>query len=299
MVVVHDAARPLVTRDLVERCLDALEPGVDGAIAAVPMTDTVKEAAPDGRVVRTLDRSALWAVQTPQVFRADVAAARARRDAAALAAATDDASLVEDAGGRDQGRRVVSGEPQGHARVRPAHRRGARLLTDYHVHLRPGRGGLAPPSATSPPTTSSATARPRPSAGSRSSAWPSTSTASCSRWTSGSTPGTATGRADDLDEYCDFVRESRAAGSASRRTSCPGREDRVANLLDGRPWDYVVGSVHFMGDEAVDVHGEPDWEAWDIWRGARPREGVGALLRDARRGGAQQACSTSWPTPTW
>ena len=72
---------------------------MDGAIAAVPMTDTVKEAAPDGRVVRTLDRSALWAVQTPQVFRADVLRRALERDAAALAAATDDASLVEAAGG--------------------------------------------------------------------------------------------------------------------------------------------------------------------------------------------------------
>ena len=99
IAVVHDAARPLVTRDLVERCIAALVPGVDGAIAAVPMTDTVKEAAPDGRVVRTLDRSPLWAIQTPQVFRADVLRAALERDAAALAAATDDAALVEDAGG--------------------------------------------------------------------------------------------------------------------------------------------------------------------------------------------------------
>jgi 2-C-methyl-D-erythritol 4-phosphate cytidylyltransferase len=99
IAVVHDAARPLVTRELVERCLAALEPGIDGAIAAVPMTDTVKEAAPDGRVMRTLDRSALWAIQTPQVFKADVLRAALERDAAALAAATDDAALVEDAGG--------------------------------------------------------------------------------------------------------------------------------------------------------------------------------------------------------
>jgi 2-C-methyl-D-erythritol 4-phosphate cytidylyltransferase len=99
IVVVHDAARPLVTRALVERCLEALEPGIDGAIAAVPMTDTVKEAAPDGRVLRTLDRSSLWAIQTPQVFRADVLRGALERDAAALAAATDDAALVEDAGG--------------------------------------------------------------------------------------------------------------------------------------------------------------------------------------------------------
>jgi histidinol-phosphatase (PHP family) len=44
----------------------------------------------------------------------------------------------------------------------------------------------------------------------------------------------------------------------------------VANVLEGRPWDYVVGSVHFMGEDAVDVHGEPDWAAWDIWRNADP-----------------------------
>jgi 2-C-methyl-D-erythritol 4-phosphate cytidylyltransferase len=97
--VVHDAARPLVTRALVERCIDAIEPGIDGAIAAVPMTDTVKEVALDRRVLRTLDRSALWAVQTPQVFRADILRRALERDAAALAAATDDAWLVDDAGG--------------------------------------------------------------------------------------------------------------------------------------------------------------------------------------------------------
>jgi 2-C-methyl-D-erythritol 4-phosphate cytidylyltransferase len=99
LFVVHDAARPLVSRDLVERCLDAIEPGIDGAIAAIPMTDTVKEVAPDGRVLRTLDRSTLWAVQTPQVFRADILRRALERDAAALAAATDDAWLVDDAGG--------------------------------------------------------------------------------------------------------------------------------------------------------------------------------------------------------
>ena len=99
IVVVHDAARPLVTRELLERCLAAVGPGIDGAIAAIPMTDTVKEVAPDGRVLRTLDRSALWAIQTPQVFKADILRRALERDAAALAAATDDAWLVDDAGG--------------------------------------------------------------------------------------------------------------------------------------------------------------------------------------------------------
>jgi 2-C-methyl-D-erythritol 4-phosphate cytidylyltransferase len=63
------------------------------------MTDTVKEVADDGRVLRTLDRSTLWAVQTPQVFRADILRRALERDAAALAAATDDAWLVDDVGG--------------------------------------------------------------------------------------------------------------------------------------------------------------------------------------------------------
>jgi 2-C-methyl-D-erythritol 4-phosphate cytidylyltransferase len=73
------------------------------------MTDTVKEAAPDRRVLRTLDRSVLWAVQTPQVFRADVLQRALERDEMALAAATDDASLVEDLGGTV---RVVEAPPE-------------------------------------------------------------------------------------------------------------------------------------------------------------------------------------------
>ena len=95
--VVHDAARPLLTVDLARRCLDALE-GYDGVIAAVPVTDTVKEVE-NGAVVRTPDRGRLWAAQTPQVFRAEVL----RR---AIGEATDDASLVEAMGGRV---RVVEG----------------------------------------------------------------------------------------------------------------------------------------------------------------------------------------------
>jgi 2-C-methyl-D-erythritol 4-phosphate cytidylyltransferase len=99
VAVVHDAARPLVTRELVERCIEALGRGVDGAIAAAPLSDTVKEASPDGRVLRTLNRSSLWAVQTPQAFRADVLRRALDVDDETLAAATDDASLVEAAGG--------------------------------------------------------------------------------------------------------------------------------------------------------------------------------------------------------
>jgi 2-C-methyl-D-erythritol 4-phosphate cytidylyltransferase len=97
-VVVHDAARPLVTKELVESCLAALM-GVDGVTAAVPVTDTIKQAYPDGTVERTLDRSRLWAIQTPQVFRAAALRRALEVSDEVLAAATDDASLVEAAGG--------------------------------------------------------------------------------------------------------------------------------------------------------------------------------------------------------
>jgi len=100
IAVVHDAARPLLTAQLVERCIAAIHaPGVTGAVAAAPVTDTIKEADGAGRVLRTLDRSALWSIQTPQVFWAEPLRAALAADAATLAAATDDAGLVEAAGG--------------------------------------------------------------------------------------------------------------------------------------------------------------------------------------------------------
>jgi 2-C-methyl-D-erythritol 4-phosphate cytidylyltransferase len=100
VVVVHDAARPLLEPALARACLDALaEKRADAAIAAAPVSDTVKEAGPDHRVVRTLDRSRLWAVQTPQVFRRAALEAALAAGEDELAAATDDASLVEAAGG--------------------------------------------------------------------------------------------------------------------------------------------------------------------------------------------------------
>jgi histidinol-phosphatase (PHP family) len=76
---------------------------------------------------------------------------------------------------------------------------------------------------------------------------------------------------DDVDEYVDFLR-SVELKVGIEADFLPGREDRVANFLDGREWDYVVGSVHFLRDDAIDVHGEPDWEPWDVWRGADPEK---------------------------
>jgi 2-C-methyl-D-erythritol 4-phosphate cytidylyltransferase len=102
-VLVHDAARPLVTVELARHTLAALEGGggadLDAAIAAAPVTDTIKRAA-DHVVTETLDRSDLWAVQTPQVFRRAALERALDVPSALLAQATDDAWLVERCGGR-------------------------------------------------------------------------------------------------------------------------------------------------------------------------------------------------------
>jgi 2-C-methyl-D-erythritol 4-phosphate cytidylyltransferase len=100
-VLVHDAARPLLSAELAQATIGALEADatIDAAIAAVPMMDTVKRVS-GGVVQETLNRDELWGVQTPQVFRR-VALERALDvPDDVLAQATDDAWLIERAGGR-------------------------------------------------------------------------------------------------------------------------------------------------------------------------------------------------------
>jgi 2-C-methyl-D-erythritol 4-phosphate cytidylyltransferase len=93
VILVHDAARPLVTDEVIARVVQALGQGFDGAVPGLPLADTVKRV--DGAsVVDTLDRSALVAVQTPQGFVASVLRS------ALSGEGTDCASLVEQAGGR-------------------------------------------------------------------------------------------------------------------------------------------------------------------------------------------------------
>ena len=107
-VLIHDAARPLLGRELIERVLGALD-GVDGAIAACRVTDTTKEADLDGIVTRTVDRSRLWAVQTPQVFHRSVLDRALDVPPEVLAEATDESWLVERVGGRV---RIVESSPE-------------------------------------------------------------------------------------------------------------------------------------------------------------------------------------------
>jgi 2-C-methyl-D-erythritol 4-phosphate cytidylyltransferase len=100
VVVVHDAARPLATPELFAQVLAAVGgAGCDAAIAASPVRDTIKEADDRHTVRATLDRSALWAIQTPQAFMRDALERALDVDDETLAAATDDAWLVERRGG--------------------------------------------------------------------------------------------------------------------------------------------------------------------------------------------------------
>ena len=126
VVLVHDAARPLVTAELIARCVAALDEDGgpwDAAIAATPVTDTIKRAADGVRVTDTLARSELWAIQTPQVF---------RRAALERALARPDAELARGDRRRDARRgrrrararrRGAAGELQGDDGRRPAARR--------------------------------------------------------------------------------------------------------------------------------------------------------------------------------
>lgn len=93
-VVVHDAARPLVTDETIERVIAKAREGV-GAIAALPVVDTLKEVNEQGAIVRTVSRAALWRAQTPQAFPRELLE-QAHMDAKhAGVSATDDAALLE------------------------------------------------------------------------------------------------------------------------------------------------------------------------------------------------------------
>jgi 2-C-methyl-D-erythritol 4-phosphate cytidylyltransferase len=105
VVLVHDAARPLLPEAVIERVLAPLSEGWDGVVPVVPLADTVKRVEGD-LVVETVPRDDLVAVQTPQAFLAD---ALRRAVSGDVSAATDCASLVESQGGRIK---VVEGDPR-------------------------------------------------------------------------------------------------------------------------------------------------------------------------------------------
>jgi 2-C-methyl-D-erythritol 4-phosphate cytidylyltransferase len=113
LVAIHDAARPLVTPELIEDVIATLaaDPDAAGAIAATPVADTIKQvtrpplttpalANGGGVIESTIDRGSLWAAQTPQVFRVEALREALAADPKGVAGATDEAMVVEAAGGR-------------------------------------------------------------------------------------------------------------------------------------------------------------------------------------------------------
>jgi 2-C-methyl-D-erythritol 4-phosphate cytidylyltransferase len=99
LVIVHDAARPLADADIFKRCLEAAS-RVGGAIAAVPVADTLKRVDADRAIVQTVARASLWQAQTPQAFRRELLVAAHARALEQKIVATDDADLVERCGAR-------------------------------------------------------------------------------------------------------------------------------------------------------------------------------------------------------
>jgi len=108
VVLVHDAARPLITNEVIERVVTALGDGWDGAVPVLPIADTVKRLEGEA-VAETLDRVGLVTAQTPQAFVADVLHDAFSTLQRSVTKSTDCASLVEANGGRV---RAVEGDPR-------------------------------------------------------------------------------------------------------------------------------------------------------------------------------------------
>jgi histidinol-phosphatase (PHP family) len=140
------------------------------------------------------------------------------------------------------------------------------VLTDYHVHLRPDEDGTE----ASKYFTEANAERYRETAAERGIEELGVAehvhrfTQSLDVWTH---PWWRHWAHDDIDAYCEFVREHTDLKLGIEADFVQGREDHMANLLDGRDWDYVVGSVHFLGDQALDMRGDHD-----IWRSNSPEK---------------------------
>lgn len=129
LVLVHDAARPNLHRDDLDRLIAAAEASADGAILAVPVRDTIKRADGDARIVATEPRADLWRAATPQAFRRNALIAALQRARADGVAVTDEAMAMERAGAHP---RLVEGREDNLKVTTPADL----ALVDYLLRAR-------------------------------------------------------------------------------------------------------------------------------------------------------------------
>jgi histidinol-phosphatase (PHP family) len=156
------------------------------------------------------------------------------------------------------------------------------MLTDYHVHLRPDEPDTPPARY----FTAENAERYRVAAGEQGIEELGVAehiyrfTAALDLWQH---PFWRPWAVDDLDAYCEFVREETDLRLGIEVDFIPGREDRIANLLDDRDWDYVVGSIHFLRDYSLDTEAYTVWESGEspdrVWR-----RYFGTLAESARSG---------------
>ena len=295
-VLVHDAARPLLTPELVARCLDGARAASTPRSPPRRVTDTVKEA--DGRPRRAHARP-LAPVGGP-----DAAGLPPRRRSSGRSPSPTTCwpppPTTPRSSRRSAARCASSVRRPRTSRSRPRTTCGSPsccspVLTDYHVHLRPDdrrhrlrallhrRQRRALPRAR------------RPSAGIAELGV----TEHVYRFTAGARrlgprALASSTRVDDLDRYCEFVRErDRPPARASRPTSSPAARTAWRALLEARDWDYVVGSIHFLGEGALDY---AKYDVWNSGRLAPTRSGARTSPGSARR--RRAGCSTCSPTPT-
>ena len=142
------------------------------------------------------------------------------------------------------------------------------MLTDYHVHLRPDEAGRDSAAEYFTPANAE---RYREVAAERGIEELGVAehiyrfTAAIDIWDH---PLWRSYAVDDMDAYCDFVKGDTDLKLGIEADFIPGREERMRNLLDGRPWDYVVGSIHFIAEGAL------DYDKYDVWNSGRSPDHV-------------------------
>ncbi len=288
VIVVHDAARPLLSTDVLERVVTALGDGWDGAVPALALDDTVKRASGEA-VAETVDRDRALRHADAAGLPRPLAPARARGRPRC-----DRLRRPRRGGGRPcpprGGRSPASEGDHAHGpRVRRVPARGRRVIVDYHMHLRgPADGREGPVELT-------VTAVERFVERAAARGVDEIAFTEHMYYFRQAEPLLAhpyqRGRvAHDLDDYCAAVLDAKAQGLpvklAIELEWLPGRERELAELLRPYPWDFVLGSVHLLDGEAVDLQpgiwGELPVE--DVWRryfvelGGLARSGLADVL---------------------